>query len=224
MTSKIPSPCEDIDLWMVSLDRPQSVQSECRALLSEAECQRADRFLHPEPSRRFVLRRGFLRKILSKYLSVAPGEIVFQSGDYGKPALVPDFSLYFNASHSHEMALVAVSARWEIGVDIEYQRTIETLPTMVRRYLGPAERQWLESVPHQQQNAVFLRFWTAKEALLKGIGLGLTLPVDRVHLEVAPGEPAKILALADHSTEGWQLELFSPEARYTAALAWNKRK
>src|SRR5262249_58019127 len=85
--------------------------------------QRAARFHFPRDRRRFTVARGVLREILSRYLGVPSAALKFRYSAYGKPALtdvVDNAGLRFNVSHSHEMALVAVTRGRAIGVDIEY--------------------------------------------------------------------------------------------------------
>ena len=91
--------------------------------LSADESQRAARFHFPRDRRRFTVARGVLRDILGRYLGMPPSELGFRYSAYGKPALADGFDaagVRFNISHSHEMALFAVTCHREIGVDIEY--------------------------------------------------------------------------------------------------------
>jgi len=55
-----------------------------------------------------------------------PKQLRFCYSAYGKPALVSTSStvrLCFNVSHSHELALYAVTYDRAIGIDIEHPRT-----------------------------------------------------------------------------------------------------
>ena len=68
-----------------------------------------------------------------------------------------------------------------VGVDVEQPRCTEAV---ARRYFLPAE---LEALPDRSAGSL-TRLWTAKEAFVKALGLGLTLPLTSftVLLEPAP--------------------------------------
>lgn len=221
MSIKIESPVAGIDLWLVPQDGSDDLLAQSRDHLSKDELARADRFRMPELTRRFILRHGSLRTIVSGYLNTAPGEIVFAVGPHGKP-LVNGFSdsFHFNLSFSDKLAIVAVSRRFEVGVDIERLRVIEQLSLMANRYLTDQERQWLASLPEHHLDQGFLRLWTAKEALLKGLGTGMSVAPDRLSVRLGqPGE-AEVVSICGEPASEWNLALFEPEFRYMAALAW----
>ena len=58
----------------------------------------------------------------------------------------------------------------------------------------------------------FFNCWTRKEAFIKALGDGLSHPLDRFDVSLAPGEPARILRVGgtagDHC--GWTLHSLRP--------------
>src|SRR5262249_44129818 len=76
-----------IQVWRADLDRPEEETAAMRALLSEDERARADRFRFPRDRAHFTVGRGFLRTMLGRTLGVAPHALVFSYGTRGKPAL-----------------------------------------------------------------------------------------------------------------------------------------
>jgi 4'-phosphopantetheinyl transferase len=141
-----------IDVWRADLT---AIEDNLENLLGADERARAERIV---PARKRVLwarSRGVLRALLGRYLERDPRTLRFALGPHGKPALAHDGAdegdLRFNLSHSGDLALVAVSAGREIGVDIERARP---------RY-----------------TAEFLRTWVAREAAVKCRGLGLGIEV-----------------------------------------------
>ncbi|MDO4285842.1 MAG: 4'-phosphopantetheinyl transferase superfamily protein [Eubacteriales bacterium] len=97
-------------------------------------------------------------------------------GAHGKPYLT-DASRFFNLSHSGDYVVLAVSEA-NCGVDLE--QTASRYPeAAARRCLTDGERLWLE----QQGNPeAFYKLWTGKEAFLKAVGTGLSLPMEQISL------------------------------------------
>lgn len=70
------------------------------------------------------------------------------------------------------------SGRVQIGVDIE--RVEPRSAGFVDAYFTPAETAWIEHAPAGWQNVLVSATWSAKEAVLKSLGLGLTVDTRRV--------------------------------------------
>lgn len=101
-------------VWRASLDQPADVISKLAPLLSHDEYQRALRYYRPVDRDRFIVGRGILRKIVSAYIALPPGQLRFTYNKYGKPSVSDDQNdraLNFNLSHS------AIKAK---GVGISY--------------------------------------------------------------------------------------------------------
>jgi len=146
--------------------------------------------------------------ILSLYLDCRPADVLFRAGAHGKPFLEPAAHgqrLRFNVSHSHELALVGVTAASEVGVDIERVRPLEDLDAMVARHFAPRERRAFTRAAPADRLRTFFRHWTLKEAYLKASGVGLSGPLDAV--DVTIGRHAE-----------WTVRPLSPDAGYVAAL------
>ena len=121
--------------------------------------------------------------------------------------------LQFNISHSHELALCAITASRAIGVDIEYLRPLPDAEPLAQRFFSKAEHARIQALPADEQAQVFLRLWTGKEAYLKATGKGLSHPLNQV--EVIYTERGWGLTEA---LPGWFMRSFSPAPDYLAAL------
>jgi len=203
----------EVDLWTVGLRPPTSVLAALEELLSPAELGRANRFRFAKDRQAHIAAHGALRQILSTYLNSSPSDICFGEGANGKPAVR---GLQFNLSHSADLALVAVTPQRELGVDVEQVDPRRADTSIAKRFFSPYEIGVLESVPKEQQTEAFLNCWTRKEAYLKAMGLGLSVPLDSFDVSLAPGEPAALLRGADAK---WQLRSFVPAPDYIGALA-----
>lgn len=188
----------EIHLWCGSLDVDADSLSFLAATLCGEERARADRFRFDRDRRRFMASRGWLRLLLGRYRRAAPEAIRFAYGPKGKPYL--DGGPHFSVSHSGEVALLAFCAGQDVGVDIEAVREMDDAEAIVRHYFGAAEiEQWLAATP-PLRTQIFFDCWTRKEAIVKALGEGLSLP-------------------SPLASEAWSLFNVSPGPAYTAALA-----
>ena len=82
----------------------------------------------------------------------------------GKP--IPESGVFWSLSHKPEMA-AGIAAREPVGIDIETVRPVR--PGLMEKISDADERRLAEPVTEM----MFFRFWTAKEAVLKAVGIGL---------------------------------------------------
>lgn len=118
-----------------------------------------------------------------RYLRCAESRIRFRKEWGGKPALAGPLSeggLQFNLSHSADLLVVVVARGRAVGVDVE--------KIQKGRSLG------------------FLLKWTRREALLKGIGVGLRSPWRREATE-----------------KGWRLRSFRPSPGFVGFVGLSVR-
>ena len=106
-----------------------------------------------------------------------------------------DESLRFNLSHSGDLALLGVTRDQEIGVDLEQIQDRIATEQIAKRFFSPREVAMLCALPPPVRQEAFFKCWTRKEAFIKGIGVGLSLPLDKFDVSLAPAEPAKILRI-----------------------------
>ncbi len=153
---------------------------EAFGLLDADERARAARFRFAGHRARFVARRAFLRRVLAGYLAVTPRTIRYRTTGTGRPELDPPSSLNFSTSHSEGLAVVAVAGQHLVGVDIERVRPIWDGIDIARALFARREYEHLRATPDEERSVAFLRLWTRKEACVKALGLGLSVPLDTV--------------------------------------------
>jgi 4'-phosphopantetheinyl transferase len=193
-------------------------------VLTANEQRRAERFYFQKDRDRFIVTRGLLRTILSRYLDIEPYQVRFCYNHYGKPALARQSGadmLRFNVSHSQAMGLYVVARGREVGVDVERIRTDLAFEQIAKRFLSPREVAVLRALPVTMQREAFFKCWNRKEAYVKARGNGLSLPPNQFEVSVAPGEPAALLSDSGDpwATSRWSLRDLSPAPGYVAALA-----
>jgi 4'-phosphopantetheinyl transferase len=142
----------------------------------------------------------------------------FIYGDYGKPALASGQDLRFNLSHSKEVALLGVTRNAELGVDVEHIRADFATEDIARRFFSRAEVEVFNALPVEEQVAAFFRCWTRKEAYIKAIGKGLSQPLDKFDVALAPGVPPALLQAEDDDASRWALSDIDVGKGYAGAL------
>lgn len=211
-------------MWRASLELPSSQVQTLQHNLTEEELERAERFHFQRHRVRFIVARGVLRTILGRYLWVEPGRLRFSYGPHGKPELAGNNAwraLRFNVSHSHRLALYAVTNDREIGVDVERIRPDLAGEKIAERFFSPQEAAMLRGLPAQVRQEAFFACWTRKEAYLKAVGEGITLRLDQFEVSVAPEGPATLLSIKGDPKKAsrWSLKELDPGPGYVAALA-----
>ena len=163
-----PPPSDEVHVWRAELNRAGWPGPEG---LPGGERERAKGMLRPEPSRRWIASRWALRTILCRYLGEDPATIELGLGEHGKPELADRASrLSFNLSHSGALALVAVTAGHEVGVDVERIEPDRDLLALADRGLDAAAAAAVRAAVPRRRASAFYAAWVRHEALLKCLG------------------------------------------------------
>ena len=211
----------EVHVWRENLDNAKPLLEKLTQILSEDELVRARRFHFEQHRQRFIAARGILRNILGRYLNVEPSKIKFAYEARGKPFLNESCNnnLKFNVSHSQNFALYAVSLDNSIGVDLESITSTTDVVSLAQRFFAPSEFAVIESAPQEQQQQLFFRYWTCKEAYLKATGTGLK-DLQKVEISLTPQQPAK---LNIPNSGKWSLLEMQPFSNCAGAIAVNRR-
>ena len=175
----------EVHIWSVQTHGESISSGDFKELLSSVEQDRASKFKFETDRRRYITAHAALRSILSIYVNSPARELQFASGPYGKPKLAPIHAkkkIEFNLSHSHELALIAVTQGREIGVDVEWVRKDFAFDEVAQRFFTTREVAALHALPLHLQREAFYKCWTSKEAFLKAKGTGLSGQLDEVEI------------------------------------------
>lgn len=153
-----------------------------------------------------------LHQALSARLGVDAASLRWGRGPHGKPFLVgrgrhPRFSV----THTQAAAMVALTDQAAVGVDVECRRPIREMWRIADQWMSLHERTCMRDAGVDAAS-VFFRIWTAKEAALKALGLGLFALAD---VEVCVvRERARL-----RCSRQWNMacRIFEPSPGFTAA-------
>lgn len=177
------------DIHLLSVDR--SVYDEQKTysqyLLNTDEQNRAQRFLFRKDHDLFVIGRYITKTVLAHYTESIPERVRIIPDAFGKPTC--EMNLYFNISHSGEQVLLGFS-KSKIGVDIERIDPTVNIERIGKNYFSEVEFQKMMSCTGDKRTETFFEIWTQKEALIKGIGKGLKIPLQGFNV---PGPNEKVL-------------------------------
>jgi len=212
----VPPVCSDgeVHVWFAAFGPKDPGPKAFAGLLDPQETARANRFMFPHHRERFIRAHGILRLVLAAYVGVPPAQISFTAGSYGKPMLANSDRFEFSLSHSGDGVAVAVSTGMRIGVDIELPRDMNDRDEFVRRNFSAGEIAAYEATGLPDRDRAFFQFWTRKEAFLKGLGLGLSRPLDS--FTVGLGTPVALDAPGDGD---WSLHHLDPGDGFAGAVA-----
>jgi 4'-phosphopantetheinyl transferase len=209
-----------VHVWRIRLDDEES--DTLWSVLSSDERERARRFHFDMHRRAFVVAHAAMRRVLAWYANVPAASLVFTTGEFGKPALAGVPRLQFNLSHSGDFALLAVSQRGEVGVDVEQWNAEADHLNLADHFFSEGERAALRGLADASEQVVagFFAAWSRKEAYLKASGHGISRGLHHFNVSLLPGEPARLIAdeLDDLATDRWVMCELPVGDGYSAAV------
>lgn len=210
----------EIHIWRKRLDDCNSDVNKYECILSRDELEKAHRFKFEKDKNYYIVGRGTLREILSKYLNADSAKLKFSYSQNGKPSLENN-KLKFNLSHSNGYAAYAFTTDDEIGIDVEYMREIPDILQVSERFFSEMERDELNKIGENQLELGFFNCWTRKEAFLKAIGDGLSYPLENFSVTLNPKDEPKIFWIKDHpdKIKFWSLYNLPAAIHYVSSVA-----
>jgi 4'-phosphopantetheinyl transferase len=177
----------------------------------------ASQFKFAADGDRYVVGRARLRQLLARYLDADPAGLRLGVGEHGKPYVDgPNrIGLEFNASHSRDVLVVAVARERAVGVDVEWRHRDLDVDGLAARLYTDTERSTLDRLTGERRQSAFVTLWTRKEAILKAVGTGLTVPPDLI--EAVPGRAVRVLT--PDLPRAWSIAGVATQPGYRAAVA-----
>lgn len=214
-------PAEQIHVWRLNLKQQSANIDTWSTILSAEEIAAFQRF-HFEIDRDYrSTTRAALRYLLACYTRQEPNQIKMAYQTFGKPFLVEFPNLFFNVSHSKDIALLAFTYIGEIGVDVEQVDKDIKVDRLAKNFFSPVEVPVILGSSPAEKPIAFFKAWTRKEAVIKAHGKGLSLPLRQFGVNIRPDLPVSLLHMDWDPTAlaSWQLFSFTPAADYLGAIA-----
>jgi 4'-phosphopantetheinyl transferase len=215
---------DEIHLWM-SFERPadEPALAQLTSILPQAECARLDRARSAESRMRILAARTMQRTVLAGYTEgVDPAALRFVTGEFGKPALAPEYEslgLHFNVTHTDGLVAMAVGRHRDIGLDAENLNERTTALRLARRYFTAEESRNLEALPLARQPLRFYSLWTLKESWMKATGRGVGAGLDNASFSLDDDHQVQGLSFAAYDASDWRFWQYTPSKEHVMALA-----
>jgi 4'-phosphopantetheinyl transferase len=217
------SACAEIPLevWHIPTVTDTNTLDGLSHLLSPAEQQRAQHTIKDAVRHTYITSHAAMRMILGKYLQKSPQSLEFIPHQNGKPSLEGPACLHFNLSHTHDYALLGISSKCHVGIDIEVIKPGRDILAIAKRFFSDDEYNWLANTATQQRYECFFQLWCHKEAYLKALGLGLQGGLSSFSLSKDDLDTS--CSIEDGSKQRWWIQALKVPDPYRAALAVNCR-
>jgi 4'-phosphopantetheinyl transferase len=202
---------DEVHLWRVRLSEEN--EQHLRAVLTGDEERRADRFHFAADRHRFTVTRALLRILLGQYLHATPESLSFRYNEFGKPSLDRSQNvggINFNVAHSGDCSLLAFGLATDLGVDVEDLRLERNVVDLARAVFKPSQYETFLALPDVVRKGAFVEAWTRKEAIVKALGGGLSIPLNGVEVE-------------DARAPEWFVRNIEVDDHYAAAVAVRAR-
>lgn len=165
----------EIQIWTLYWRGLENWIQYYKKILSQEEWEYVSRFISHEDRMRSSVGKILVRKLLAQYMNISEETVVISKNRYGRPYVDSTIPIYFNISHSGEVVMVAVSKEMVVGIDVEKISKLKEYNSLAENFFTLNE--W-RSIASADSIELFYEYWTAKEAYVKAVGMGLSKALD----------------------------------------------
>ncbi len=215
------APAIAVEIWLWDNADFEAQGPQLCAWLNAEERTRRDRKIDIRQGLHWAISRAKVREKLSDFVDVSPQNIAFETNQYGHLSIANAAAenVWFNISHAGSLTALAISPSAPVGVDIE---PIQALNADEMDWpLSVIERADLAKVPVNDRLAAFFRYWTLKEAFIKGMGMGVSFPLHDFSISSYDAPPALAGVAGTAVNPGdWTFEALEilPDIRFALAV------
>jgi 4'-phosphopantetheinyl transferase len=211
--------------WM--LVDSQQAALEAPGVLSPSELQKYSAFRFPKRRNEWLLGRWTAKALvhsLPAYQNYSMDQIEIRNAPEGAPYLqLPDRAApaeCLTISHSGNFALCALVTGLDLHIGTDLEKVEARTETFILDYFTPAERRLVETYPAESRAMAVTLIWSAKESMLKALGVGLRWDTRTVEVHGLDG------LLPNGNDHGkWQkIHIGEQPANERAWAAWWQRR
>ena len=192
------NPPRRVEVWFVPVGASHTqVVRTLRGLLNEGERRRLDCLRVESDRARFAVVHALVRVALSQMYPAAPTDWRLDRTVAGKPFVCEPGgaqSIQFSLSHTRGVVACAVAGTL-VGLDLEPLDQNLEVDELLPHTMGAQELVHWNERPNKDGVCRFLSYWTLKEALVKGLGVGMMVPFSSIEFEFEDNDRPKIIAL-----------------------------
>ena len=216
-------PRKGTDLWFGRTDQVpgQALRERFLSALSPVERQQHAVLANDADREVYLLAHAMLRAALSHYFERPPGEWRLEPEMGGKPRIAAPLlaPLEFSLSHTRGLAVCAFAFREPVGVDVEPASRGEELQEVVGRQFAESEQRMLNRWPQPVRLERSVWLWTAKEALLKAWGSGMSVSLNSVCLDWDSGGRVRLEPAGEAVAQRWHFTRFRIDGQFLGTIA-----
>ncbi len=203
-----------LELYIHKISKLKAKINIYQSYLSEDEVKNQNKIINREIATNYLCCRGRLRELLSKKINYAAKNIKFKYNKYGKPSLDSIENHNFNLSHSKNICVILYSPKSPVGVDIEYRDYSRPIKNIANRILSEEEKKlYQEFKSDKEKRFYFFQKWALKESLTKAIGVGMSIPFDKIQ----PNNQNNIFTFDYQGI--WKAKIINFDKNYTLSIA-----
>lgn len=166
-------------IFLIDLDVPGH-GLRTQSCLSADEIKKARLFVSGKCRHRFINGRLWLRRLISEVAGCHTSSLELVDRKGMAPSIRIDgnnVNFGWSFSRSGHLGAVAVTDQSsDTGVDIELKRSVPDVNKIAELFFEKIEWQTRTNMTETERSEKFLELWTAKEAIAKAGGVGLTMP------------------------------------------------
>lgn len=200
---------DTVHIWHLDSSRLQKSSRELVNFLTNDELKRHAGYAFDLHRERFAKRRYLLKSVLALYLGSDVKQVHLSYYAGGKPYLCHDAyksDITFNYSHSGECVVLAIAKNNPIGVDVEKIDVIAEIGAISKMIMSEAEYHQFYRADEKRKLQIFYRLWSRKESVVKGLGAGLSYPIQKLDFsDLGKGKNTVALDEADDKTCRWHV-------------------
>lgn len=199
-----------LHLWKIPLTVDESALEHLQSLLTNEEKKNAAQFKFEKHRHRYIASHAATRIILADQLQQPIEKLIISATENGKP-YIPNNPIFFNLSHSGDLAYIAITNQGDVGIDVEkIKPTIDALE-IAKRFFHPLELKQFNEIPQEKHKDFFYYCWTGKEAFVKTKGIGITSYLSDFALEFKNFPDIKVIetAIPLQEFKDWYVYTFS---------------